>query len=70
MCTSITDLASQTLCISSFTEEVVWKAYDYDLEVEGFEIYLSETLVQEKWYYCKLASLMDYYGLWILSVET
>eukprot|EP01018_Ginkgo_biloba_P005544 Gb_28436 [translate_table: standard] len=60
---SVKELAPQALCISSFTKEVAQKAYDTDLEVEGFDRYLSEALMYKNWYDSKLATLMGHYGV-------
>eukprot|EP01018_Ginkgo_biloba_P005534 Gb_17277 [translate_table: standard] len=57
---SVKEAATPSLFISS---KVAQKAYDKDLEVEGFDRYVKEALMYKNRYDSRLASLMDHYGV-------
>eukprot|EP00252_Welwitschia_mirabilis_P013644 TRINITY_DN2_c0_g1_i3.p1 TRINITY_DN2_c0_g1~~TRINITY_DN2_c0_g1_i3.p1 ORF type:complete len:545 (+),score=84.82 TRINITY_DN2_c0_g1_i3:7546-9180(+) len=60
---SVKDHAMNSLSISSFTREVARKAYDRDLEVDGFEDYLDQALTCKTRYDSSLATLMHRHGI-------
>eukprot|EP01018_Ginkgo_biloba_P007210 Gb_39056 [translate_table: standard] len=58
----VKDISKESRIFHS-TREDAHKAYDKDLEVEGFENFIEDSLMHKKWYDTKLASLMEYYGI-------
>ncbi|GLJ11722.1 hypothetical protein SUGI_0175400 [Cryptomeria japonica] len=60
---AVKNIAPKTMHINSFTKEAATKAYDKDLEVEGFENYLWEALQYKNCYDSRLATLMYQYGV-------
>ncbi|XP_010275353.1 PREDICTED: probable RNA-dependent RNA polymerase 1 [Nelumbo nucifera] len=60
---AVKDIAPQTWSIRSFTQEVARRSYDPDMEVDGFEDYLSDAYYYKGEYDSKLGNLMDYYGI-------
>ncbi|XP_030959743.1 probable RNA-dependent RNA polymerase 1 [Quercus lobata] len=59
----VKDLASHTSPVTPFTSEVAMRCYDPDMEVDGFEDYISDAFYCKREYDHKLGSLMDYYGI-------
>ena len=59
----VKDVSSDINNIETFTREVAAKCYDPDMEVMGFENYLSEAFDYKSMYDFKLGNLMDYYGI-------
>ncbi|XP_027100775.1 probable RNA-dependent RNA polymerase 1 [Coffea arabica] len=59
----VKEIAPHTSSIRSFTREVARKAYDTDMEVDGFEDYVDEAFDYKSEYDYKLGILMDYYGI-------
>ncbi|XP_031492049.1 probable RNA-dependent RNA polymerase 1 [Nymphaea colorata] len=53
---------SQVASIASFTKSVACKAYDRDLEVDGYEDYLDDAYYYKSEYDLKLWNLMQHYG--------
>ncbi|XP_030447809.1 probable RNA-dependent RNA polymerase 1 [Syzygium oleosum] len=56
-------IAPYTNSINSFTREVALSSYDCKLEVQGFEVYVTEAFHYKLEYDCKLRSLMHYYDI-------
>ncbi|KAF8407581.1 hypothetical protein HHK36_006715 [Tetracentron sinense] len=59
----VKDIAPHTSSIKSFTLEVARQSYDSDMEVDGFEEYLSDACFYKGEYDFKLGNLMEYYGI-------
>ncbi|XP_059448412.1 probable RNA-dependent RNA polymerase 1 isoform X2 [Corylus avellana] len=59
----VIDIASCTSPINPFTREVAEQCYDSDMEVDGFEVYISDAFDYKNKYDSKLGNLMDYYGI-------
>ena len=59
----VKDIAPHKCDIRSFTSDVAWQSYDYDMEVDGFEDYVSDAFYYKSEYDYKLGNLMDYYGI-------
>ncbi|KAG2701592.1 hypothetical protein I3760_06G053000 [Carya illinoinensis] len=56
-------IALHTSPKESFTLEIAKQYYDPDMEVDGFEDYLSDAFKYKSDYDYKLGNLMDYYGI-------
>ncbi|KAK6931655.1 RNA-dependent RNA polymerase, eukaryotic-type, partial [Dillenia turbinata] len=52
-----------TTTIKSFTFEEAKRAYDPDMEVDGFQFYISDAVYYKGEYDYQLGNLMDYYGI-------
>ncbi|KAK6931654.1 RNA-dependent RNA polymerase, eukaryotic-type [Dillenia turbinata] len=52
-----------TTTIKSFTYEEAKRAYDPDMEVDGFQYYISDAVYYKGEYDYQLGNLMDYYGI-------
>ncbi|KAK6931652.1 RNA-dependent RNA polymerase, eukaryotic-type [Dillenia turbinata] len=52
-----------TTTIKSFTCEEAKRAYDPDMEVDGFQYYISYAVYYKREYDYQLGNLMDYYGI-------
>ncbi|XP_062113342.1 probable RNA-dependent RNA polymerase 1 [Humulus lupulus] len=59
----VKDVENHSSSIKSFTKEVAMRCYDSDMEVDGFEDYVSDALTHKIQYDYKLGSLMDYYDI-------
>ncbi|XP_023549735.1 probable RNA-dependent RNA polymerase 1 [Cucurbita pepo subsp. pepo] len=59
----VKDVSSDVNTVEIFSREVATKCYDPDMEVDGFEDYLSEAFEYKARYDFKLGNLMDYYGI-------
>ncbi|KAA8532480.1 hypothetical protein F0562_032520 [Nyssa sinensis] len=59
----VKDIAPHKCSIKSFTKEVAEQSYDPDMEVDGFEDYISDAFNFKSQYDFKLGNLMDYYGI-------
>ncbi|KAA8529775.1 hypothetical protein F0562_034125 [Nyssa sinensis] len=59
----VKDIAPHKCSIRSFTKEVARQSYDLDMEVDGFEDYISDAFNLKSEYDYKLGNLMDYYGI-------
>jgi RNA-dependent RNA polymerase len=59
----VIDIASCASSINPFTRKVAKQYYDSDMEVDGFEVYLSDAFSYKNEYDSKLGNLMDYYGI-------
>ncbi|KAA8529779.1 hypothetical protein F0562_034121 [Nyssa sinensis] len=59
----VKDMAPQTCSITLFTEEGARNSYDPDMEVDGFENYISDAFNYKTEYDYKLGNLMDDYGI-------
>ncbi|KAJ8648443.1 hypothetical protein MRB53_001466 [Persea americana] len=60
---AIKNIATPTVHVQSFTQEVARKSYDADMEVEGFENYIEDAVWYKEQYDIKLGNLMDHYGI-------
>ncbi|BAT98860.1 hypothetical protein LR48_Vigan06g155800 [Vigna angularis] len=49
--------------VSSFTQEVARRSYDFNMEVDGFMDYVDDAFYYKTNYDYKLGNLMDYYGI-------
>ena len=59
----VKDIAPHNCNIRSFTRDVARQSYDPDMEVVGFEDYVSDAFYYKSEYDYKLGNLMDYYGI-------
>ncbi|XP_013585196.1 PREDICTED: RNA-dependent RNA polymerase 1 [Brassica oleracea var. oleracea] len=59
----VKERAPPLISIKSFTLDVASKAYDKDMEVNGFEEYIDDAFFHKGNYDYKLGNLMDYYGI-------
>lgn len=59
----VKDIALSSSNIHFFTKEVAKRAYDRDMEVDGYENYIDEAMSCKRRYDFKLGNLMDYYGI-------
>lgn len=59
----VKEIAPHKCDIRSFTRDVARKSYDYDMEVDGFEQFVTDAAFYKGTYDNKLGSLMDYYGV-------
>ncbi|XP_038875555.1 probable RNA-dependent RNA polymerase 1 [Benincasa hispida] len=59
----VKDVSSDVNTLEIFTREVAINCYDPDMEVDGFDKYLSEAFDYKTRYDFKLGNLMDYYGI-------
>uniref|UniRef100_A0A7N0TG81 RNA-dependent RNA polymerase n=1 Tax=Kalanchoe fedtschenkoi TaxID=63787 RepID=A0A7N0TG81_KALFE len=59
----VKDISLHSGSIQSFTSEVAWKSYDYDMQVDGFEEYVEDAIYHKENYDTKLGDLLDYYGI-------
>ncbi|KAL6541152.1 hypothetical protein OROMI_025035 [Orobanche minor] len=57
------DISPEDNPVGPFTKDVASKAYDRDMEVDGFEDYIDEAIDFKTEYDYKLGNLMDYYGI-------
>lgn len=60
---AIKNIAPPTGHIASFTQEMARRAYDHDMEVNGFEHYIDDAVWYKEQYDFKLGNLMDHYGI-------
>ncbi|KAA8532478.1 hypothetical protein F0562_032522 [Nyssa sinensis] len=60
---AVKNIAPHKCSIKSFTKEVARQSYDPDMEVDGFEDYISDAFNYKSEYDSKLGNLMDYYGI-------
>ncbi|KAL9438079.1 hypothetical protein AB3S75_023865 [Citrus x aurantiifolia] len=60
---AVKDIAPSTATIKSFTKEVAMQSYDTDMEVDGFEDYITDAFKYKTVYDNRLGNLMDYYGI-------
>ncbi|KAF5442821.1 hypothetical protein F2P56_035439 [Juglans regia] len=56
-------IAPRTSLVKAFTLESAKLHYDHDMEVDGFEVFLSDAFRNKSEYDYKLGNLMDYYGI-------
>ncbi|KAL6569740.1 hypothetical protein OROMI_014254 [Orobanche minor] len=59
----VKDISPEDNPVGPFTKDVASKAYDRDMEVDGFEDYIDEAIDFKTEYDYKLGNLMDYYGI-------
>lgn len=59
----VKDIAPHKCDIRSFTLDVAMQSYDNDMEVDGFEDYVSDAFFYKSQYDYKLGNLMEYYGI-------
>jgi RNA-dependent RNA polymerase len=59
----VKDIVSCTSPINPFTREVAKQYYDPNMEVDGFEEYISDAFYYKSEYDSKLGNLMEYYGI-------
>ncbi|KAF5442851.1 hypothetical protein F2P56_035469 [Juglans regia] len=59
----VKDIASPTSPVASFTLDLAKQHYDPEMEVEGFEDYLSDASKYKCDYDYKLGDMMEYYGI-------
>ncbi|XAR63686.1 RNA-directed RNA polymerase [Bertholletia excelsa] len=60
---AVKDKAPDSIGINSFSIEVAFNSYDYDLEVDGFQDYTADAFEYKNEYDRKLGNLMEYFGI-------